>query len=169
MPRKSRAKPAWEDVNITHHQPLPPQLNKNRQQQQWHHNHYRQQQEWQQQQGLEMQMCLEPQVCFFSFLFSCSTNHYSLDYTTYYTYRTHLLPGLCSYSSYQGHQTSKGGNSMKVLPVLVNSMVWLMFTRAALPLMVLLAWAAAQATDYSMGCFTAIVQYGYIWQAYSLL
>ena len=119
MPQKSHAKPAWEDVDITHHQPLPPQLNKNRQQQQWHHNHYRQQQEWQQQQGLEMQMRLKPQVCFFSFLFSCSTNHYSLDYATYYAYRTmttpHLLPGLCSYSSYQGHQTSKGGNSMEVL------------------------------------------------------
>ena len=35
--------------------------------------------------------------------------------------------------------------------------------------MVLLARAAAQATDYSMGCFTAIVQYGYIWQAYSFV
>ena len=44
-----------------------------------------------------------------------------------------------------------------------------MSTRATLPLMVLLARAAAQATDYSMGCFTAIVQYGYIWQAYSFV
>ena len=114
-------------------------------------------------------MCLEPQVCFFFFLFSCSTNHYSLDYTTYYTYRTHLLPGLCSYSSYQGHQTSKGGTSMEVLPVLVNSTVWLMSTRAALPLMVLLAWAAAEALTYSLGCFTAVVQYGYIWRAYSFV
>ena len=161
MPRKSRTKPAWEDVNITHHQPLPPQLNKNQQQQQWHHNHYRQQWEWQQQQGLETQMCLEPQVCFFSFLFSCSTNHYSLDYVIYYTYRTtttpYLLPGLCLYSSYQGHQTSKGGTSVEVLPVLVNSMVWLMFTRAALPLMVLLAWAAGQATDYSMGTYGRLI------------
>ena len=161
MPQKSHAKPAWEDVNITHHEPLPPQLNKNQQQQQWHHNHYRKQREWQ------------PQGIFFSFLFSCSTNHYSLDYATYYAYRTtttpHLLPGLCSYLSYQGHQASKGGTSVEVLPVLVNSIVLLMFTRAALPLMVLLAWAAAQATDYSMGCFTAIVQYRYIWQAYSFV
>ena len=119
MPQKSHTKPAWEDVDITHHQPLPLQLNKNQQQQQWHHNHYWKQREWQQQQGLETQMHLEPLVWFSSFLFSCSTNHYSLDYTAYYAYRTmttpHLLPGLCSYSSYQGHQTSKGGTSVEVL------------------------------------------------------
>ena len=68
--------------------------------------------------GLRCRCVSSPRYVFFSFLFSCSTKHYSLDYVTYYAYRTmttHLLPGLCSYSSYQGHQTSKGGTSVEVL------------------------------------------------------